>query len=1074
MSFAVYDLLDKAVGDELNKLNPLEIGREKTAQMANDAILHGAEHLFPPLKTAVDFASDTAKEAQERAMGFERKGEKATGFDSIRTGVKEKIDGMTDDMKRSIGIEKGEQYDVNKKLEDHLRKNGYNLSEKGYKITEEEQKLNESTMRRRQEMNLVNKHIEHVQKSTLGEPEKKIKIDMIKKIGERILKGDFDPHFEGMDFGELSAKQEKAYYDNILQRGPQIEQDDARVEKWKREGISERDRLLIRDRIEKAIEKKNPTNKDALITFFKNKDPIKTINNEGAFHIGDHGDLKYISTRGRVGKKLIEIPKETTDQIKQIRQIIVDSDQFSEPLKKQLDLNIGAKVTKTGAETTAKDVKSSFILNEPKDNYKPLSESNKTERDEMERIENLVSTDLEDDEFTVDQAFKRSDKETGFKRKSSGIERPKLLQEQEQRPGQEPEDIELSDLRQELEPPVQQILGDVGIEQPKPEKLNNRGIKLNETFEETKKRVNLKLNPDGTLKFPKTDVNLNFANNKIQRQALGDGKSSILSNLRKNKLNLTDGEKQLFEELNNELQSKIQKAKNLKAGTPDPLEAITKQNKEIRAEIERKERIREGEKPTTQTTTGSPFTEKDTTGLKEAIGGDEPKPSEIETFRKDPINEEQLNKDITNSREKYIKELIGEKGIVSKNSRTEIEDLANFHEKEFQKVFFPDIPPTGEQLTSEHPLFKKIMNTKEPLTAEDLNLTEEVEKSRAELDKPKTKPALDISAAQTPPDIPEVPEPGSEADIKSQVSDPSTFERRPIEPIKTVTDPPIAPTIEPELPKVPEVPETKEEGSSLSGKLGAGIGAAGAVIGTIGGVLAGKEAIEKEIKDLFKDIEGDPGAPDDLKERIKKIKDLQDRVKDAEDKIKEHNRVHGAPKEGAGPGDFQTTNQRKQLINQVQDLRNDMRNLNNAQSSRASNIQLINNPSTSQSDNNQARDRFNNAELNIKDLKGKLDSKSKRLLRSLSTFQRLRLNKLIQLQAMAQAKKEGDKQKEDRIRRGVLKAKKPVEVTVNIKNNNKPMNKIISKPVLTNTGGNIKIKNKPINKSKNINNINTG
>ena len=273
-------------------------------------------------------------------------------------------------------------------------------------------------------------------------------------------------------------------------------------------------------------------------------------------------------------------------------------------------------------------------------------------------------------------------------------------------------------------------------------------------------------------------------------------------------------------------------------------------------------------------------------------------------------------------------------------------------------------------------------------------------------------------------------------------------------------------------------PPPEEDTGGLSGKqkatIGAGIGTAG-VLGGVGGFLGekGEDTLKEVVKkktgtpplkdDIDKtknDVDNSDEVPDDIKKLFKIVEELGDDIDETDENVKQLRSEllkQGAPV----PPDPRTQQQRTQLTNELQGIAEDIKNLKTANLNRTQGLRIVNNPTPTPSQNFKARAQFNEAELNIKDLRGKIGNKTRRFLNNLRTFQRSFNNTHAKLTSLLEFKKKGKERQAELVRRGTVKAMKPVKITLNIKNDNKPeiknVVKQISKPLLTNTGGNVSI-----------------
>ena len=1041
MSF-LYEAVDKIVGDSIEKMNPVEIARKKSVDMINDEILKQAEKI-PGIKQAVDFAGGVENEAQAKVIRVKDAISDKTGLTKLSDGVSNDIDGLSNDVKKQLRIieddgkgdfKRGEDGKIeHKKIHNALEKY---LKDKGYDPSPNDRLQNEQLARRQYEMNYINKAIENVKKSLPDGELKTEKIRGLNGLADEVLSGkhDLEGHTKNMPYGKLSMKQEADYYDNILNLDKG--RDDARVISWNTPGqaMTQSERAGMRGRIAKAVKNAevDDLEKTRLLKLLRNK----KSNTAGSFILKDDGELTFWKPSGKM------TPNNKID-LKTFKTLIDSSSEFGDTMKNNFKLG---SIDSEMKPDPGINIKSIGDLDENIKNDRKFSIGN-------------ISKDIRDgiSPDNIENETARIEKETGYKRGQplQFLEPDPTIQQ----PGQEPEDFELGEIkRPEEEEPEEEPEVRTGTRNDAIQKF---GL---ERWIDRERGGELSIRVD-TPSLINNKTNKPYSESEYNRLALGQKPARALSqinNLIKDGKTLTEGETQLKNDLETVInQKRILSNEKDEADLRDA--GKIKQQQILEDEAFQKQQQQQQ------------FTDADTKGLKEAIGGDEPKTISIRAQELEQVEKTII--ELKNEVEVAIPSKI--KGLDTEIKQlNELGDDVSIEKSE-------RLSDEKTKVIEEQQIVKKKLSE---ARKEQIKLNKEIKKrTSSPLSKGKEKEG-DLSKSRSPlalsqeaETLTETPETGSSADMagsETEESDPIIFKKRKmpskIETAPTETE--SAPTeTETEPPTTPPTtaPPAEEDAPFLTGAQKTGAAVFGAV-GALGGFLASKDAIEKEIEDLKKEFLGSAQTVDGSKKLFEDMGKLQEQLKEVNEKIAEHHRIHGAPKEGAGPGDFQTSNQRKQIINQVQDLRDDIRNLKNAQSNRGTSLNIVNNPSTQQSDNNKARDKLNRSNLDIKDLQGKIGPKTKRLIRNLSSLHQVRLNKLIQLRAEAQAKKEKDKQKEDRIRRGVLKAKKPVEVTVNIKNNNKPMNKIISKPVLTNTGGNIKLKNKPINQSKNINNINTG
>ena len=1026
MSFLVYDAIDKVVSDTIGKLNPFEIARKKTADMANDALLKGAEHVIPGLKDVVDFGSGVEDKVQRKALGIvdteENKAINKLGLENFHKGVTEEIDKLEGgaNVRKNLGMD-----DNTLDIRDGISKT---LINKGYRPSTPEIVNRRLLSARQYQLNYITENIDNISKQTLtkdGQPlteeKKQDMIRRLKNLGKRILDGDEDG--TGKTYDALSKEHKTAYYDNILDNyksakkvGNKIVKDGdiARVNSWNGLGkktireMTTGERLAIRDRLLKVAKD------DATLTA-PEKTKLKDwlTNNQSKqerFALTKRGQMEFIKPDKAPDKETIRL-------IRKFRHAIKDSEEFAPKMKNNL---VGQSDIRDLKFTTKANIGADIIphsFTEPITGKGINSTTFDAERTAREAIQKKI---LDDDFGDPFQNIDTTPDESG-EFNHALFDRPQDPglgglgpQEQEpiqfvepdptiQQPGQEPEDFELGEIKrpEEEEEQEPEEPEEAPPQAPAPDPLS--------PLDQAKEDLGIQFRGDPG--FGKTPTPGGLSRDGLARHLFGDNAPKFLS---QDPATLTGGDKELFDQMTNELDTT---EGNIAQATQDE---ATKRAENIA------------------------------------------KAKETKTAR------------VTKTRNDFINTLI-KKDIIAGEDKEELKGMINTHPEEFQEVFFPDSPHTGTQgaqLFKERDLFQKIMNSTEGITAEDLNILDEVNAARDFHELPpitqgdRLRAALgpDISAAQAqaPEDIIEEPDDGPM--IK-------TTKTTPLEQKTTTTTEPTpssAPTATAGIegtegiqgeggggPDVPSITEPEEEPAGLLDSTGKKIAAGVGAVTALGTLIASKDAIEQQIEDIKKLLTGSKDASDEDKKNFEELGKLQGLLKEHEEEINRIRGQLGGPTQA--PVDGNSTNQRNQLSGQLERLRNDLRNLAAAQSSRGQNLQIVNNPTTQQSTNNKARDKLNEANFNIKDLKGRVSVKTRRLLRDFLTFQKLRKNKLLQLQAQLEAKKEGDKRKEERIRAGTLRALRP-KVILNIKNTNtnKPINKVINKPLLTN-----KVINKP-------------
>ena len=238
-----------------------------------------------------------------------------------------------------------------------------------------------------------------------------------------------------------------------------------------------------------------------------------------------------------------------------------------------------------------------------------------------------------------------------------------------------------------------------------------------------------------------------------------------------------------------------------------------------------------------------------------------------------------------------------------------------------------------------------------------------------------------------------------------------------------------------------KIPKEDDPGISkpvLGAVAGLALGAAGAVAAAVEGGKSLQKAINttKDVVDQSKNIAGQ------IKSIFNKIADIKDTVTGTVNKIKDlKNQLATLGQEETERDkqqDAANKKQQDQIIDQLKDLEGDITSLDQAHESKAQNLNIVNNPTSSVSTNLQARDGLESDELQIKQLEGAITDKTNRLNNNFDTMKRSLENRENKLSALIKANMEQDKRKKERIDQGVLKAMKPQNITLNIKNVNKP------------------------------------
>jgi hypothetical protein len=264
------------------------------------------------------------------------------------------------------------------------------------------------------------------------------------------------------------------------------------------------------------------------------------------------------------------------------------------------------------------------------------------------------------------------------------------------------------------------------------------------------------------------------------------------------------------------------------------------------------------------------------------------------------------------------------------------------------------------------------------------------------------------------------------------------------------------------------ITEKDESPSKLALGAGAGVGlavGAGATAVAIGESQSLKTA-GSNLKDA---IDKSKKLGEGIKGVVKKIDDVKTGITDTKDKIKDVVKTlsdDGKKQDERGKlEDERDKKQQDQLVKEMEDLKKDINDLDTAHDEKDKAITIVNNPSTSVSQNNASRRDMNDKEVNIKDLEGAITNKSNRLLGNMNQFKNAQDRKLAKVEGIKRAEDSKDKQQADAIKRGSVQAMKPMNLNINLKNVNTPdssQNKTITTSqnddsVITTSGKNNKV-----------------
>jgi hypothetical protein len=395
MAGVVYELVNKIIGDNIEKLNPLDSVTKKSAEMINDQILRGAEHVVPGLQQAVDFGSGLEDKAQEEVTGIIKKGEEETGLSGLHKEVSTTLDQTGKEWRKDLGMDE-DTHDLNTKLKEKLDARGYNP-------TAEEKETNSQLARRQYELSHIKRAIEHVEQLEPEGAAKKNKIFELNKLAQEVIDGETDG--TQIKYGNLSATQEQKYYENIVDG--RWTNDDARLIKWsqpgKGGGLSARDVLNLRSRLIRAA--KGSTFKPEEI-----KNMINLIENRSA----KTTHLKIDTKTGRLMYKVSDksiVSANEDNALRNLQKVIRNGNEFSENMKDNLkfgsadDIKKGILPIKSGA--LFPEQKSVKLINSTST---PFNDA----RIERQEIQKLMSDDIQRGDIDVGG---RTERETGFNHK---------------------------------------------------------------------------------------------------------------------------------------------------------------------------------------------------------------------------------------------------------------------------------------------------------------------------------------------------------------------------------------------------------------------------------------------------------------------------------------------------------------------------------------------------------------------------------------------------------------------------------------------------------------------------------
>ena len=244
--------------------------------------------------------------------------------------------------------------------------------------------------------------------------------------------------------------------------------------------------------------------------------------------------------------------------------------------------------------------------------------------------------------------------------------------------------------------------------------------------------------------------------------------------------------------------------------------------------------------------------------------------------------------------------------------------------------------------------------------------------------------------------------------------------------------------------KITDPDETQESG--IGKKIGTAV-AGGLGVGALAGGAAVLAADTIKTNELSGSIEGLKGAIDksknlggQLKEGFKQIGDLKNGINDTKDKIKDildtisdDNKKQDKKDQAQ---DKREDEQEKAIIGQIKDLKNDINGLDTAHDEHEKAITIVNNPSTSVSQNNAARTEMGNKKMAISDLETSISNKYKRLSQNMNMYKNTQQRKLSRVEAIKRAEDAGDKRQAEAIRNRSVQSMKPINITIS--NNNKP------------------------------------